>query len=46
MGSRDQKSLEKCYDGVEEMNVDKEAIDIVQRNLMSCVIILCLSADL
>lgn len=45
-GSREQKSLDKCYDGVEEMNVDKEAIDVVQKNLTCCVVILCLSAVL
>ena len=36
-GSREEKSLEKCCDGVEETSVGKEAID-VQKNLMSCVV--------
>ena len=35
-GSREEKSLEKRCDGVEEMSVGKEAIDIVQKILMSC----------
>lgn len=37
-GSREEKSLGKCCDGVEEMSGGKEAIDIAQMNLMSCVV--------
>lgn len=37
-GSREVKSLEKCCDGVEEASVGKEATDIVQKSLMSCVV--------
>lgn len=36
-GSREEKSLDKSCDGVEETSIGKEAIDIAQMNL-SCVV--------